>query len=266
MALGPPDVPTRILVVGGIYGACVAWLARPFSDALCHLARIGWRVGEIPIEPRSSSACNARLIQSHLQALDLDPAERVVLVGYSKGLCDIMEAAGGLPPQVKAVVGIGGSAYGSPVAASLPPVLKSFLDRLALPGCPPGDRGGIASLLPERRRAWLARNPFPPAIQWFSLVAVPTPSRLSRILVPSHRRLARIDPFNDSQMIAKDAMIPNSTLLAVLDADHWALALPIARNRSLVARAIVAGLVDKNAFPREVMLESVLRYLAEAGV
>ncbi|MCB1885864.1 MAG: hypothetical protein KDG89_18080 [Geminicoccaceae bacterium] len=267
VALGPPLVPERVLVVGGIYGACVAWLVRPFSDALRHLARLGWRVGEIPIEPRSSSARNARLIQDHLQGLGLDPDERVVLVGYSKGLCDIMEATalpGGLPPGVRAVVGIGGSAWGSPVAADLPRPLKALLDRLALPGCPPGDGGGIDSLLPERRRAWLAGHPLPAAIGWFSLVAVPTPPRLSRVLVPSHRRLARIDPLNDGQMIASDAMIPASTLLGVLDADHWALALPIARNESLAASAIAAGLVDENAFPREVMLESVLRYVGEA--
>ena len=131
-------------------------------------------------------------------------------------------------------------------------------------GCPPGDGGGIDSLLPERRRAWLAGHPLPSAIGWFSLVAVPTPPRLSRVLVPSHRRLARIDPLNDGQMIASDAMIPASTLLGVLDADHWALALPIARNESLAASAIAAGLVDENAFPREVMLESVLRYVGEA--
>jgi hypothetical protein len=60
-------------------------------------------------------------------------------------------------------------------------------------------------------------------------------------------------------MIFYDQVIPGSTVLAYLNADHWAVALPIARSHP----AIASALVDKNAFPRELLLEALMRYIEE---
>ena len=45
----------------------------------------------------------------------------------------------------------------------------------------------------------------------------------------AHRKLAQIDGRNDSQMIFYDQIIPGSTLLGYVNADHWAIVVPIAR-------------------------------------
>jgi hypothetical protein len=37
--------------------------------------------------------------------------------------------------------------------------------------------------------------------------------------------LSRIDVHNDSQVLARTALIPGSTLLGYVNADHWALAM-----------------------------------------
>jgi hypothetical protein len=60
-------------------------------------------------------------------------------------------------------------------------------------------------------------------------------------------------------MIYYDQVIPGGTLLGYLNADHWAIGVPIARSRPTAA----ALLVDKNAFPREILLEALLRYIEE---
>ena len=70
------------------------------------------------------------------------------------------------------------------------------------------------------------------------------------------RTLAALDPANDSQVIDADAVLPAGELLAVVDADHWALALPI------VERLPIASLlVDRNAFPRVTLLRALLEHV-----
>ena len=69
-----------------------------------------------------------------------------------------------------------------------------------------------------------------------------------------------MDPRNDSQVIFYDQVIPGSTLLAYLNADHWAVAVPIAREHRLIG----STLVDENDYPREALLEALLRYVEEA--
>ena len=50
-----------------------------------------------------------------------------------------------------------------------------------------------------------------------------------------------------------------SALLGYLNADHWALAVPIARAH----RWLGSTLIDQNDFPREALLEAVLRMVEE---
>jgi hypothetical protein len=50
---------------------------------------------------------------------------------------------------------------------------------------------------------------------------------------------------NDSQMIYSDEFIPGSTLLGFLNADHWAIAVPVNRSHPNIASTFV----DQNAYP-----------------
>jgi hypothetical protein len=56
-----------------------------------------------------------------------------------------------------------------------------------------------------------------------------------------------------------DQIIPGSTLVAFLNADHWAVAVPVARQHPFVGSI----LVDHNDYPREAFLEALLRYIEE---
>jgi hypothetical protein len=93
----------------------------------------------------------------------------------------------------------------------------------------------------------------------YSVVTLPQPERISAILRPSADKLGRIDGRNDSQVLFYDQVIPGSTLLGYVNADHWAIVLPIARSRPTVASL----LVTENAYPREALMEAVLRFVEE---
>ena len=71
--------------------------------------------------------------------------------------------------------------------------------------------------------------------------------------------MSLVDSRNDSQMIFYDQMIPGSVLLGYVNADHWAVAIPINRSHPFIA----SHFVDKNAFPREILAEALVRFLEE---
>jgi hypothetical protein len=96
-------------------------------------------------------------------------------------------------------------------------------------------------------------------LHYYSLVTFPKPERISSILSSSYDKLARIDARNDSQMIFYDQVIPGSTLVGYINADHWALAVPIARAHSTIGSMFVT----QNAYPREALVEALLRFVEE---
>jgi hypothetical protein len=265
--LGPAAAPLRVLVVPGLYGECVADLVTPFAGALEHLEEAhGYRAGLLPVSGRSSSARNAAQIRDFLAASPPEPGEKLVLVGYSKGVCDALEAVVGYKSvrrRVDAVVGVAGAVGGSALAEGIPEPLGALVSRADLPGCDAGDGLGVESLRHSTRRDWLARHALPRSVRYFSLVALPEPERVSAILRPGHRRIADVDPRNDGQVVWADALIPAGTFLGYANADHWAVALPIVRGVPPGLQAAAAAVLDRNAFPREVLLEAVVRYVEE---
>ena len=96
-------------------------------------------------------------------------------------------------------------------------------------------------------------------MRYYSLVTFPQPERISSILHSSYRKLSRIDSRNDSQVIFYDQVIPGSALMAYVNADHWALAVPVARSHPMIGSTFVT----QNAYPREALLEAILRFVEE---
>ena len=94
---GSPRLPLRLAIVPGYGADCFAGLVTILGDARTHLAAIGWPSIEVPVEGLSSSTRNAELIRNRLLAEPLAPGERLVLVGYSKGTADMLEALGRYP-------------------------------------------------------------------------------------------------------------------------------------------------------------------------
>jgi len=223
----------------------------------------GYRAYVIELAGLSGSGHNARLLRDHVlaEAERLD-GRRLVLVGYSKGAPDILEAVVAYPeirPYLAAVVSLAGAVGGSPLANGVSENTLDLMRHLPQADCERGDDEALKSLRPAVRRAWLAANPLPDDPPFYSVVALPQPDRISAILRGSHRKLARIDPRNDGQVIAWDQVIPGSTLVGFLNADHWAIAIPVVERHPLLARTFV----NHNDFPWRAMLEAVLRFVEE---
>ena len=114
--------------------------------------------------------------------------------------------------------------------------------------------------MPANRKQWFAEHTLPEHIRYYSVVSFPDPANISNGLQGSHKKLGQLqDARNDSQLVFYDQIIPGSTLLGFFNADHWAMAVPIARQHQ-ISQSLFA---DKNDFPREIALEAILRYIEE---
>ena len=179
------------------------------------MRRFGYDAVAIKVDALSGTAKNARQIRDAVMAMDGGSgAARVVLIGYSKGAPDVLDAIVNHPeirPRVAAVVSAAGAIGGSPLANDATQYQAEMLQHFPGAACDPGDGGAVESLRPATRRAWLAQHPLPADVRYYSLVTFPQPERISSILTGSYDRLARIDSRNDSQMIFYDQVIPGSS-------------------------------------------------------
>ena len=250
-----------VIVPGIGYDCFEQWLEPPGSVAR-HLRAHGYDQVPVKVDGLSSATNNARQIRDALMSMPAEAAPRLVLIGYSKGAPDILEALVTYPEirgRVAAMVSAAGSVGGSPLANDAEQYQADLLRHFPGATCGPGDGGGVASLRPATRQAWLAQNPLPSGLRYYSLVTFPQPERISRILESSYRKLASVDGRNDSQVIFYNQTIPGSALIAYLNADHWALAVPISRSHQTIG----AVLVTQNAYPREALAEAILRFVEE---
>jgi hypothetical protein len=263
VALGPSQRRLVAAVVPGIGYDCFAqWLQVP-STAAEHARKYGYGLQMIQVDALSSSKNNARQIRDAVLAMDLGAGPpRLVLVGYSKGTPDALEAIVDHPEirsRLAAVVSVAGAVGGSPLANDAEQYQADLLRHFPGATCDSGDGGAVASLRPGTRKAWLAQHPLPAGVPTYSVVTLPQPERISSILQGSARKLSQIDGRNDSQVLFYDQVIPGSTLVGYLNADHWAVAVPIARTRQTIGSLFVT----QNAYPREALLEAVLRFVEE---
>jgi len=251
-----------LLVPGFGYDCFESWLEAPAATS-AHLRQQGYELALIGVEGLSGTTRNARLIRDAIMDLPAGSGPpRIVLIGYSKGSSDILEALASFPElrqRVAAVISAAGTIGGSPLAYDAEQGMAELLRHFPDASCTPGDRGAVASLRPDTRRKWLASHPLPKEVHYYSVVTFPEPKRISSILKGSYNKLSRVDPRNDSQVIIYDQVIPGSTLVGYLNADHWAIAVPIARAHSTIA----AMLVTQNAYPREALAEALLRFVEE---
>lgn len=263
VATGRAGFQGPILVVPGIFGECIAERVKPFELALDHLNQShGYETGIISVSGRSSSAHNANQIRLDLENRNLGSDRKAILIGYSKGTTDILEALVLHPEitgKVAAIVAVAGVVSGSPAADEIGDLYDKLASGINLPNCPAGDGGGVDSLRQSVRKSWLADNQLPDSIQYFSVPAFTNQENVSLILRNGYKKLAKREPRNDSQMILYDAVIPASRLLGYANGDHWSMALPFTAKTPIFARTLITG----NAFPREVFLEAIVRSVEE---
>ena len=264
----PVDLgPSRRKLVAGIvpgigFGCIQKWLEASGSSA-AHVAGQGYEMQIFNIDALSGSATNALLIRDAIMEMPEEAGPpRLVLVGYSKGAPDILEAVVNFPeirPRIAAVVSAAGAVGGSLLANDAKQSEADLARHFPGAKCDGGDEKGVWSLRTDVRRTWLAEHPLPSEVRYYSLVTLPDRERISRILSHSYKKLAKVDARNDSQVIYSDQIIPGSTLLGFINADHWAIALPIDRSHSFVGSTFV----NRNDYPREALLEAILRYIEE---
>ena len=261
--LGPSSKKYLVGLVPGLAWQCVRdWLDNDNSAAR-HTLNYGYDARLFEVDGLSSTEHNAGQIREYVSALSLEDRGRpLILIGYSKGITDVLEAVTRYPElreQVAAVVSVAGAVGGSPLIEDMKQSHLNLLSSIPKSACDTGDEGAIESLHPQTRKKWLADNTLPKNIPYYSVIAYPDFERLSFGLKHPHHKLAAVEARNDGNLIFYDQLIPGATLLAFVNADHWAMSIPVARQKAL-NRSTFA---NKNAYPREALLEAILRYVEE---
>jgi len=249
----PPDLAQRyrLVFVPGLLADCVERLVQSFADVMDSLRQAGFAVHYVQGAGRGASAANAQQLARQLAALGEDPRPLLVFA-YSKGLPDMLEMlvhAPAMSPQIAAIVSLVG---GSPLVDNLHGLYRTWLVPLPLPGCAPGTGEELRDLQRETRLAWWAQ--YRPAVRVpvFSLVALPRPERVSPALTALHAELGAVDPRNDGQLLWYDAVVVPGWLLGYVNADHWALALPL--HQQLPALAFLF----RDDVPRLALIEAAM--------
>ena len=256
----------RHLVVGFVPGLgweCFADWLNVTGSVAAHLAQFGYDAKLVPVGGLAGTDENARRIRDAVLAMQFNDGERrLVLIGYSKGLPDLLEAIVTYPEirqHLAAVVSAAGAVGGSPLANRAHEADADLLVHWPGAQCEKSDGHAVESLRTSVRQSWLAQHPLPQDVAYYSLVTFPHPDQISRVLRSSYEKLSKIDARNDSQLIFYDEVIPGSTLIGYVNADHWALAVPVSRSHP----SITSLFVTRNAYPREALFEALLRMVEE---
>jgi hypothetical protein len=263
VALGKSGRELVVLLVQGVGWNCFHNWLDVQEKGRDHIRQFGYDITIANVDALSSTTNNARQIRDTIVAMDLKSTQpNLVLLGYSKGAPDILEAVVTYPEirkHIAAVVSATGAIGGSPLATDATQSQIEYLKHWPGADCTSGDGGAIESLLPATRLKWLAENTLPRDFPYYSLVTYPKPERISSVLESSYDDLSAVDARNDSQLISYNQIIPGSKLIGYLNADHWAVSVPIARTHP----NIEYWFVDQNDYPREALLEAILRFVEE---
>jgi len=221
----------RVAFVPGFFSECFDRFVRPFADVERHLKDEGYTVDYFRVAGRGTTAQNAARLAEHFSSLNSDPRP-IIVFAYSKGLPDVLEFVVRFPiaaQRVAAIVAVAGAANGSPLADNLSSVYRDWVAAFPLPGCEAGTGDEIHDLRPDVRLEWWRQNRAAVNVPVFSLVAAPRPDRVSPGTRATYRKLSQIDPRNDGKLLWYDQIVPGGYLLGYANADHWAIAMPVAK-------------------------------------
>ena len=264
-ALPHHDPGLKIFIVPGAFSDCFPELGVPFQKGINRLKGLGYRIETIAVEGRSGSEHDAFLIAETLnQKINRETDRLLLLIGYSKGITDILHFLVNFPDlasRVAAVISVSGAVNGSPLAEKFDDLYAEwFAD--ALPSrCPPGDKKVLISLERKVQMAWLAGHSLPRHVAYFSLATFTERRNVARILCPTYDQLTQIDPRNDGQLIFYDQIIPGSTLLGFANTDHWDIAMPVRQKYRFWGRPV--SFSEFGEFPKDILLEALVLFSIE---
>jgi pimeloyl-ACP methyl ester carboxylesterase len=250
----------RVVFVRGLFGACRGELVGTFAASIAPLNALGYVASAIPGSGEADAHDN---IEGLARLLAGEAGERqLVLVGHSQGAFDILDYLSDHPEQartVAAVVSVAGAINGSPLADLYVRRYKRLATTLPLSDCVARELRELEALRYAERLERLRGLALPPGVHVFSLVAFTALETMSHPLRPFAAELAHVDPRNDGQLAHIDQVVPGSTLLGYVNADHWSVATPIEEFHPAVA-TLVTG---HNYFPRTTLVEAVLLRVRE---
>jgi hypothetical protein len=247
----------RLLLVPGFGGECLKDV-RAFGTSIAHLKTAHQiDVEYFAVAPFGSSEENGKSIARQVDAgFGADSTRRYVLIGYSKGTADILEALRVMDEaktKVAAVVSVAGLVGGSWIPEDVVALMQPDQPWIA-PGCPGNVQDGLHSWRRDVRQEFLRQNPLP--IPAYSIVGMTSLDETSSMLRRSWRRLAVHAREQDGQLVAWEAVLPGAKYLGAARADHWAIALPFEESPQ------PPKAIDRNHFPRDALLEAIVRYVS----
>lgn len=267
----PIDITRRmdgvnVIAVPGFLTECVAFMADCLTDGLKHLESHGAQTSIAPVAGRGGCAENARRLRDHLYEVRDVTTVHTILIPMSKGTPDTLQMLSLYPETAKeidAIVSLAGCVCGSPLKDMAPGWLKWIERNLPLPSCAQFNGNAVVDLDPKTRTAFLQGFEMPPGPKIYSLAAAVAEEGMSYGMLPSFHALTRLDALNDGQMLLRDQIMPGATFLGALNCDHIATAMPFNRNPNLMTRLITQKFLNHNAFPREILVEAIVRQVLE---
>ncbi len=255
LKLAPLSKKYRVLIVPGFMSSCVSEYPA-FEKGQEALKREGLDVELLKV-PNNSSEENAKLIAQYLR--EHKGGAKYIVIGYSKGGPDVQVALAeepGVSDQVAAFITVAGASGGSAVADLLPQAAEKYMTMVPLKGCQGDLSAGFKSLQRAARRAFLAAHPNP-VVPTYSLIAESDETTTSKALLQTWQILSRYGSIEDGQLLRDDAVVPGAKFLGAALADHFAVALPFDKSTD----ATIRSGMDKNAYPRATLLESLVRFV-----
>jgi hypothetical protein len=256
------DPSLRIVLVGGAFAECFPKMGKPYDDAAVRLEKLGYRIDTIVVGGRSSSRYNAAMIAQTVDGLVLRATERLILLGYSKGATDILHFLVDYPEianKVTAVLSVAGVINGTPLADKFAETYKNWFKKTPIKECEPGDGRVLESLKRSVQFPWLAVNPLPHNVQYYSIVAFTNRENVQPGLLLTYDLLRNTDPRNDGQVIFYDQVIPGASLMGYINMDHWAIAVPV--KEKMVSPTWAAA--SNHPHVRALLFEAMILFLVD---
>jgi pimeloyl-ACP methyl ester carboxylesterase len=256
------DPSLRIILVTGAFAECFSEMGNPYQEPAVRLEKLGYRIDTIVVSGRSSSSYNAAMIAKAVNGLEHSATERLILLGYSKGATDILHFLVDYPEiakKVAAVLSVVGVINGTPLADKFAETYANWFKKTPRRECEPGDGGVLESIKRSAQFPWLAVNPLPRNVQYYSIVAFTNRENVQPGLLLTYDLLRNTDPRNDGQVIFYDQVIPGSSLLGYINLDHWAIAVPVKEKMASAGWAAVST----HPQVRALLFEAMVLFLVE---
>ena len=260
LPLPPHDPRLHLLIVPGAFAECFPEFGMPFEDAASSLRQRGYRIDFIPVSGRSGADHNGAQIAAAVEKLPEDPAERMVLIGHSKGAVDILHFLVNHPQparRIDAVVSVAGAVNGSPLADDFAAIYREVFSKMPFLYCRPGDRDVVNSLTRSKCMSWLASHRLPQHVKYFSLAGFARREDINPTMLLTYDLLSTVEPRNDGYVAFYDQVIPGATLLGYANLDHYDIALPVRERLNF-------GGVGSRAVERGLLFEAIVLTVAES--